>query len=241
MSTARTTVARAPGRAQHNERVRIHLLGPLTVTDPRTGRSAPPEGAGARLRTLLTALALETPRPVSDEALIAVLWPGPDARPGHPVNALQALASRLRALLGREAVARDPAGYRLTLDPAEVDVHAFRAALRRGDPAGALALWHGEAPELPGFPAEAALLLALRRAAAEDLLEAQLDSGDAESAVPDLVALTAAEPLRPRPRALLVRALRESGRTAEARAAYNEGHTLRAADPGTNDTPPPQN
>ena len=99
--------------------MRIQLLGPLQVTD---ADGAPVDLGGARLRVLLTALALDADRPVSAAGLIETLWPDGDG-PGNPANALQALVSRLRAALGRELVAATPTGYRLALDPAEIDVH----------------------------------------------------------------------------------------------------------------------
>ncbi|MFD0330148.1 ATP-binding protein [Streptacidiphilus monticola] len=165
-----------------------------------------------------------------------MIWP--DSAPANPANALQALSSRLRTVLGRESVELTPAGYRLALSPDEIDVHFFRSAATSGDPASALAAWHGDTPDLPAFPDEAARLLSLRRDAAEDLLEAQLASGeDPETLLPDLAARTAAEPLRDRPRALLIRALHRAGRTAEALAAFDEARTLLAEELGADPSP----
>jgi len=71
------------------EGVLIRLLGPLSVTGA-DGRTV--DLGGARLRVLLTALALEAGRPVSAARLIDTLWP--DEQPANPGNALQALVSR---------------------------------------------------------------------------------------------------------------------------------------------------
>ena len=75
-------------------RVRVAILGPLQVEDD-AGR--PVEIGGARLRTLLTRLALDAGRAVSAGALVAALWG--DAPPADEANALQSLVSRLRRTL----------------------------------------------------------------------------------------------------------------------------------------------
>ncbi|MFC1409100.1 BTAD domain-containing putative transcriptional regulator [Streptacidiphilus sp. N1-12] len=223
--------------------MRIQLLGPLQVTD--TDGTAVDLG-GARLRVLLTALALDADRPVSASSLTGTLWPDGDG-PANPANALQALVSRLRGVLGRELVAATPTGYRLVLDPAEVDVHRFTRLLC--GPAAApgpsseqlteaLALWRGPAlADVPGFPEAAARLEALRAHAREDLLERRIDAGEGAELLGELHALTAEAPLRDRPRALLMRALHRSGRTAEALAAYEQGRALLAEELGTDPSP----
>ena len=193
--------------------MRIRLLGPLVVGDPD---GATVNLAGTRVRVLLTALALEAGHPVSSARLIDTLWP--QEQPVNPANALQALASRLRGTLGRELVAATATGYRLALDPEQIDVHRFEALLRQPGPAVerltlALSLWRGPAlADVPGFADAAARLEARRETAHEDLLEARLDAGDAEELLAELHALTAGAPLRDRPRALLIRALHRAGR-----------------------------
>ena len=217
--------------------VRIRLLGPLSVTDA-DGRTV--DLGGALLRVLLTALALDADRPVSAARLIDTLWP--DEQPANPGNALQALVSRLRGALGRDLVPATPVGYRLDLDPAEVDVHRFEQLLGRpGELADALALWRGPAladvPDAPGFAEAAARLEALRANAREDLIEAGLTAGGGPRLLSDLQALTAESPLRDRPRALLMRALHQAGRTAEALTVYEEGRVLLADALGADPSP----
>jgi predicted ATPase/DNA-binding SARP family transcriptional activator len=233
--------------------VRIRLLGPLTVSH---ADGSAVDLAGARLRTLLAALALGAGHPVSSARLIDTLWP--DERPGNPANALQALASRLRGAVGRDLVAATPAGYRLELDRAEIDVHRFEELLRQSGPAvprltAALALWRGPAlADVAGFAEDAARLETLRENAREDLLDARLahaehadgstgSNGDGESSADGLVAqarvLTAEAPLRDRPRALLMRALQQAGRSAEALAVYEEGRALLAEALGADPSP----
>ena len=229
-------------------RVRIRLLGPLAADDA-DGRAV--DLAGTRLRVLLAALALEAGRPVSAARLTGLLWP--EEQPANPVNALQALVSRLRAALGRELVAASAGGYRLALDPAEVDLHRFEQLLSESGPkadpeagpaaerlAAALALWRGPAfadvPD-PGFTEAAARLEALREHAREELLELRLARGEAAAVLPELQALSAGSPLRDRPRALLMQALHRSGRDAEALAVYEEGRTLLAEALGADPSP----
>ena len=219
--------------------MRIQLLGPLQVTDTD---GAPVELGGTRLRVLLAALALEAGRPVSVSSLTGTVWPD-DEQPGNPGNALQALVSRLRAVLGRDLVLATPTGYRLALDPAEVDVHRFAALLRGPRPtpeqlAEALALWRGPAlADVPGFPEAAARLDALRTNAREDLFEARIAAGAGPQLLGELHALTAGAPLRDRPRALLMHALHQAGRTAEALAVYEEARAVLAEELGTDPSP----
>ena len=221
--------------------VRIRLLGPLVVGD---ADGSPVDLAGARLRTLLAALALDAGHPVSSARLTDTLWP--DEQPANPANALQALASRLRGAIGRELVTATPVGYRLDLDRAEIDVHRFEALLRRPGPAvqrltAALALWRGPAlADVAGFVETAARLEALRENAREDLLEARLTAGGAATdgdLLAEVRALTAEAPLRDRPRALLMRALHLAGRSAEALAVYEQGRALLAEALGTDPSP----
>jgi predicted ATPase/DNA-binding SARP family transcriptional activator len=223
--------------------MRIRLLGPLAVADA-DGEDV--VLAGTRVRVLLAALALEAGQPVSSARLIDTLWP--QEQPANPHNALQALASRLRGALGRELVAAAPTGYRLALDPEQVDLHRFEALLRGPGPAvqrlsAALALWRGPAfADLPGFADAAARLESRRETAREDLLEARLDAGEAGRADPgpllaELHARTAEAPLRDRPRALLIHGLHRAGRGAEALAVYEQGRALLAEELGADPSP----
>ncbi len=200
---------------------------------------AGPEGdtvqlKGERLRTLLVALALTPGRAVSLGALTETLWP--DAAPANPANAVQALASRLRAALGRDAVALTPAGYRLALEPDEVDAVVFAEALQAHDYPRALGLWRG-APDLPGHPDEAARLLALRQGAEDEQTDAEIARGNGPAQIAALRAAVAAEPLRERPRAQLLRALSQAGRTGEALATYEEGRAVLAEELGADPSP----
>ncbi len=204
------------------------MLGPLSLTDPD---GAAVELKGERLRTLLVTLALSGGRPVSVGTLTETLWP--DEPPANPANAVQALASRLRGALGRDAVELTPAGYRLGLD---TDVAEFSRLLQAGEHRRALALWHGE-PDLPGHPDEVLRLLSLWRSAKDDVVDADLAAGNGTPHIPVLRAAVAAEPLRERPRAQLLRALHQAGRDAEALAEYEQARAVLAEELGADPSP----
>ena len=95
--------------------IEVSLLGPLEV---RTGNRTSAI-AGVKLQSLLGLLALAVPHGVTDDRLIDELWG--DDPPANPANALQALVSHLRRLLGRETLVRHGNGYALRVDPQAVD------------------------------------------------------------------------------------------------------------------------
>lgn len=101
------------------------------VTVCRDGRSV--EVAGSRLRALLVLLAIAPGQVRRAEYLADQLWNGepPSA------NALQALISRLRRVLGPESLPSRPTGYLLDVDPALVDLSRFERLAELGTPAAA--------------------------------------------------------------------------------------------------------
>jgi DNA-binding SARP family transcriptional activator len=226
--------------------VRYLLLGNAEVWD---GEVAVPLG-GARLRALVTALALRPGRAVGQHELIAEVWA--EDPPADAAGALQALVARLRRALGREAVTSDPGGgYRLVVEPEAVDLFAFEALVREGEAAlgrgaaaeartvltRALALWRGPAlADLPDRTAAAARPEALRLAAVRLRIEADLALGRADDALPELGEAVAGHPLDEAFRVQLIRALRAAGRTADALVAYEDARMVLAetlgADPG---------
>ncbi|RPF40299.1 putative ATPase [Streptomyces sp. Ag109_G2-6] len=185
---------------------------------------------GARLRALLTALALRPGRTVPAALLVAEVWDGDP--PADAVAALQALVARLRRALGHEAVRSAEGGYRLDAGRDDVDLYRFeglvRSAAAVGDPARAaalydeaLALWRGPAlASLPDPAAESARWEAVRMDARRGRLGAALALGEAEQALPELTELCARHPLDESLQSLRIRALRAVGRPAEALAAY---------------------
>ncbi|MFF3331218.1 BTAD domain-containing putative transcriptional regulator [Streptomyces sp. NPDC002888] len=226
--------------------VRYRILG--TTQALRTDGTAVPVG-GARLRALLTVLALRAGRTVPAGLLVEEVWD--DDPPADAPGALQALVGRLRRALGAGAVASVDGGYRLAAAPDDIDLHRFERlatdgtrALADGDPAkaavildDALTLWHGPAlTDLPDRTAEAARWEARRLDALRARHTAALALGQAEQSLPELTALCDAHPLDEPLQALRLRTLRAAGRAAEALAAYEHVRHLLAdrlgSDPG---------
>ncbi|MFR9791503.1 AfsR/SARP family transcriptional regulator [Streptomyces sp. MB22_4] len=226
--------------------VRYRLLGPAQALRP--DGTAVPIG-GARLRALLSVLALRAGRTVPVGVLVDEVW---GARPpADAAGALQALVGRLRRALGADAVVSVDGGYRLAAGADDIDLTRFDrltgdglAALAEGDPAkaaglldDALALWQGEVlADLPDRTAEAARWETRRLDARRARHTAALALGHAEGALPELTALCDAHPLDEPLQVLRLRALRDLGRPAQALAAYEDVRRLLAArlgsDPG---------
>ncbi len=227
--------------------VHYRILG--TTQAVRPDGTVVPVG-GARLRALLTVLALRAGRTVPVGLLVEEVWDGDP--PADATGAVQALVGRLRRALGSDAVASDEGGYRLTAAPDDVDLHRFERlageglrALADGDPAkaatvldDALALWRGGSalPGLPDRTAEAARVETRHLDVLRARHTAALALGEAERSLPELTVLCDGHPLDEPLQALRLRALRDTGRTAEALAAYEEVRRLLAdrlgSDPG---------
>ena len=228
--------------------LRIGVLGPLQVHD---ADGAPLAVGGPRPRSLLVLLALQPDRTVPVEQLV-------DAQygrypPADAVGAVQAQVARLRRALPAGALLFEGGGYRLAVDPENVDAAEFerlaargRSLLAAGDPTGAaaalragLALWRGPAlAELPGDAPAAVRLTELRLACAEDAAEAELASpAPAADLVARLRALVAEHPLRERLRGLLMRALVAAGRPGEALAEFETARRVLAEELGTDPSP----
>ncbi|WP_405695417.1 BTAD domain-containing putative transcriptional regulator [Streptomyces sp. NBC_01185] len=205
---------------------------------------------GARLRALLTVLALSPGRTVPAGVLIDEVWDGDP--PADAPGALQALVGRLRRAVGRDAVESVTSGYRLAAGPDSVDLHRFERlagegarALEDGDATKAatvldeaLALWRGPAlADLPDRAVAAARWEARRLDARRTRIEALLAQGCAGEALPELAGLCADHPLDEPLQALRIRALRDTGRTARALAAYDEVRALLADRLGTDPGP----
>ena len=175
---------------------------------------------------------------------------GRSRRPRDPIAALHNHLFRLRRSLPLEVIESVGDGYRS--DPSRIDLDADRLAVavndgRPGDHAvlatidDILARWHGPAyPELDdvdGGRAEAVRLDELRLRAVEVRAEWRLAAGDIDGAVVELGALVTDEPLRERPRALLMTALSRSGRTVEALRVYDDFRRLLGAELGIDPSP----
>ncbi|MFJ4967619.1 AfsR/SARP family transcriptional regulator [Streptomyces sp. NPDC088755] len=227
--------------------MRYCILG--TTRALRDDGTAVPLG-GARLRALLTVLALHPGRTVPAGVLVDEVWGGDP--PADAAGALQALVGRLRRALGRGAVESVEGGYRLAAEPDAVDLHRFERlagegsrALEQGDAEKAvialdeaLALWGGPPlDDLPDRTAHASRPESRRLGARRTRLDALRVLGRADEALWELAALCAAHPLDEPLQALRIRALRDAGRTAEALAAYDEVRTVLTERLGTDPGP----
>ncbi|MET0419022.1 MAG: BTAD domain-containing putative transcriptional regulator, partial [Actinoplanes sp.] len=199
-------------------RVEVGLLGPVEL---RLDGVPVPLG-GAPQRVLLARLALAAGRVVAVGDLIGALWDGEP--PDNAVGNLHSYVSRLRRLTGGAAIVREPAGYRLDLPPGAVDVQrAEQLAADAGGLQAALGLWRGDpladVADRLAFAPDVARLAEWRRHLCEENLDHLLGTGRAAEALPEIEALATVEPMRERPHLLLIRALHQTGRTAEALAA----------------------
>ncbi|MFE5815727.1 BTAD domain-containing putative transcriptional regulator [Streptomyces sp. NPDC056479] len=227
--------------------MRYRILG-VTQAEDDQGTVIPV--GGPRLRALLTALALRPGHLTTPHTLIDEVWA--DDPPQDAPAALQALIARLRRTLGKDTVTSAPGGYRLTATRDDVDlfvferlVHEGTSALDRDDPSvaartltTALALWRGPAlTDLPDRTAPATRPEALRLEATRARIEAYLRLGRAQHAVPELKELSAAHPYDEPLHALLIRALRDTARPADALAAYETARRALADGLGTDPGP----
>jgi DNA-binding SARP family transcriptional activator len=188
----------------------------------------------AAQRRLLAALALASGATQRSEYLCDAL----DLTPG----ALRTTVSRLRSRIGDGLIRTDSAGYRITC---LADTTMFTDLLvdRPDHPDRlialdeALALWHGDALDEfrhePWAAPEVARLDELRALAIEDRAELLIARRRSEEAVALLEPHVAANPLRDRPRGLLMQALASSGRQADALRAFQVYRSYLAEETGT--------
>ena len=213
------------------------ILGPLEAVHAGQALAL----GSAQQRAVLAILLARAPEPVARDWLIDELWG--ERPPATAEHAVQVYVSGIRKALrsaGDEAAVRSSgSGYVLDVDPERVDARRFerRVSEARGalaaDPAragrlfeGALALWRGaplaEFEQSEFARGEGARLDELHTAAMEGRAEAMLACGEHAEVIGELTGLVAADPLRERPRRLLMLALYRGGRHAEALAAYRD-------------------
>ncbi|WP_344627604.1 AfsR/SARP family transcriptional regulator [Kitasatospora arboriphila] len=215
--------------------LRLSVLGPMQV---RRGAAQLRTG-GPQQQAMLAVLLLRRGLAVGAGELAEAIWG--DEPPGTATGIIRTYAWRWRRVLedgeGPQVLATGGDGYRLDLPTSAVDV--FRAeeaaacaerASTDGETAqardlldAALAFWRGE--PLAGIPGPFAdrwrrLLADRRLALLEERIALDLALGGHRRCVPELTELAAAHPLRERVHLLLMRALAQAGRTADALAAF---------------------
>lgn len=225
------------------EPVRVRVLGSLQLGGDRGLRSG-------RLRRLLAVLLIHHGTVISADRLAQVLWG--NVQPAKPAAALQTLVWRLREAMraagcdsGARLLTRAP-GYLLDVDGDQVDVVRFERLVRAAGSQPpeqaaalleeALSLWRG--PAYAEFADEefargdAARLEEFRLAASSDWVDAVMALDRPGDTIGRLAALVAADPLRERPRAQLMRALHRLGRSADALQTFRDYRDLLADELG---------
>ena len=198
----------------------VRVLGPIEVHDD--GEVVVPGSRAQRL--LLAAMAHARGRVVPSTQLALLVWG--DDPPARPRDALKSHVSRLRRALPADVITGEAAGYALTLDRQQLDVHRFERGLGSaadpGDIDAALRLWrgrpYGEFADHEHFAGEVARLTELHaqgRLRRADLLLAAHRDDEAAAAY---TALVAEEPLREAAWTGLLSSLHAAGRQAEATA-----------------------
>src|SRR3954454_7133840 len=214
----------------------FRILGPLEVVD---GDRSVALGA-RRQRAVLGQLLVHANEVVSSDRLIDELWG--DHPPPTAGKVLQNYVSQLRRALrvngGDGPLETHGQGYRLRVEPGELDLERFerrieagRTALLAGEADRAAAefgaglrMWRGPPlPELVGMTearVEIERIQERRLVALEGRAEADLARGRHADLIGELEAAVAHEPLRERLRAQLMLALYRSGRQADALEVY---------------------
>jgi DNA-binding SARP family transcriptional activator len=220
-------------------RVQVRLLGSLAVLDNDGDELELP--SAPLVRAVLEILALRAGMVLQTWELIDAVW-GADS-PAAVRKSLQTYIGVLRGALGFPRIETVGDGYRLEIQPADVDVSQFERHIGEGSASlkagclssavvslsAALALWRGEPLEelvdSEGIMVRARLL-ELRSMAQERLYDARLGLGEHDAVVADLQAAVRAEPFRERRWEQLMLALYRSGRQADALAAGARLKTL---------------
>jgi DNA-binding SARP family transcriptional activator len=218
----------------------IRILGPLRLLQDG---GEPIPLAGAAQRRLVSLLALRPGAVVTADALSDHLGLSP--------GALRTSISRVRRLVGSDVLVTVPPGYQLRAR--SVDSVRFEELVSLGlataDPSvsrshieSALGLWRGdpfaEFAHEPWAVAEAWRLAEAQAGAIEHLAGLLLDQAEWTAAIIRLEPLIAAHPFRDRPRALLMRALAESGRRTEALRAFQSYRHLLVEETGLEPSAP---
>ncbi|MGW4232642.1 AfsR/SARP family transcriptional regulator [Streptomyces sp. NPDC004980] len=229
------------------------VLGPLQVK----AQGVPVRIGGAKPRAVLATLLLQPNGFVSLDLLTEVLWPG--GAPRSAVANVRTYVRTLRQRLPPAAVAglrTEPSGYSLDVVPGGVDMLLFEqqlaaahAARARGEDTAALrayesalGLWRGgvlqDVPSSVVWDPAITRMEGLRSVAADECLELRLRLGDYAHLVSGLRSRLTESPLREDLWRMLVHALDDAGRSAEARSAYAEAERVIAAELGIEPSEP---
>jgi len=225
--------------------IEFRILGPLEIVGP----DGPVPVGGPKQRALLGLLLVHAGEVLSTDQIVDVLWG--EHPPKTATTSLWNLIAQLRKVLPPDVLVTKPPGYRIQLDPEQLDLARFErlvAQARRLEPGPraallreALALWRGAPLADLAFETfaqrEIARLEELRIEVLEERIDADLEQGAGAELVGELEALVADHPLRERLRGQLMLALYRSGRQAEALGAYLDARKALVDDLGIEPSP----
>nr|WP_281274361.1 BTAD domain-containing putative transcriptional regulator [Allorhizocola rhizosphaerae] len=190
------------------------------------------------VRRLLAALLCRPNECVAVEDLLLALWG--DNAPGAARKTLQVYVRRLRSALGEPRILHEPAGYRIIIQPGELDSAEFAQlvmAAQNTDPqqastllADAINLWRSNAYE--DVRDHAPIADEARRLDEERIrvqawhARLQLDLGRHAELIPHLTKLIEAHPYREDLRGHLMLALYRSGRQTDALEVFRNTRRL---------------
>src|SRR5215468_8227498 len=103
----------------------FRILGPLDVRE----NGADVDIGGGKQRALLALLVLYGGESLSTDRLIDALWG--ESPPSGASASVHVYVSRLRRALGSDRLVRTRNGYRVVLEPGEVDADRFERLLAR--------------------------------------------------------------------------------------------------------------
>jgi DNA-binding SARP family transcriptional activator len=211
----------------------VLVLGPIAIVADGVRR----EFAVSKRSAVLARLIIAGGRPVTIGQFAEDIW---DTLASDAEGTLRVAISRVRDVIGRDAIVRSSGGYAMNLDAVELDVTRFERLVSSSpssDPRArldaldeALALVRG--PPFAGLQdyafvgAERARLDELRERAIDERFGLLLDAGGGAELISEIEAAARDQPLNERRCGALVIALYRAGRQADALAALRRTANL---------------
>ncbi|WP_438870548.1 BTAD domain-containing putative transcriptional regulator [Paractinoplanes brasiliensis] len=223
--------------------LRVSVLGPVRAwLGDRELELGP-----ARQRAVFAVLAAHAGRVVGRDELITAIWG--NSPPATAVGSVYTYISGLRRALEPADLSTGSGGYRLRVEPDQLDSARFQwlrtaaaELLATGDANGAVArldealsLWRGDAYATlagPFLELDRQRLAELRLAAAEQRARLRLEAGGDDGLVAELTALVSDHPLHEPLHELLMRALHRAGRHGEALEVFRTARRTLVAELG---------
>lgn len=115
--------------------MRVEVLGRVRLEPAQADHGL----GGGQARELLALLVARRGQPTTTTEVIDALWP--DGPPATAATIVYGLVLRIRRALGADVVVHDDHGYRLDLDPVDVDLWTLDEHLRAGERTQVLRSW----------------------------------------------------------------------------------------------------